>query len=376
MSERITIRGGVDLHVHLREPGTNSAENISSGTRAALLGGYALVCDMPNNPGHPTWTTRAMMEKHGIIAFDAYVPVATYAGSQPESDNVGELASMAKLAIGLKLYGAPTTGNERDYEARDFAEIVETWHKATPDKPVMLHAGKDNLEDFIALVAGEHGHPLHVCHVHDPHEIDLVEQAKEQGLAVTCGVCPHHLFKTSHDVLSEGWPARMQPPLAHQADAEKLLWLLAGGKIDAVETDHAPHTFESKMDAEEKNPEGIHDPHHQTCFGVPGIEFAMPLLFYQVKCGRLSLERLVEVCAIKPAEIIGIKNSSEVTWDMTQYRVGHDHPYGVSGSGWTPYMDKMVIGKVESAKVLGKTLVGNGRINQHVSVVGARGMTL
>jgi dihydroorotase len=110
-ADSITIPGAVDLHVHLREPSTIEAENIKSGTRAGLLGGQVLICDMPNNPGSPTWTMDRLMDKQKRIERSAYIPVATYAGSQPESNNLDELAAMATKSIGLKLYGAPTTGN-------------------------------------------------------------------------------------------------------------------------------------------------------------------------------------------------------------------------------------------------------------------------
>lgn len=371
MSDTITIPGALDLHVHLREPGNNKAETIRSGTRAALRGGYVLVCDMPNNPGNPTWSAAKLDEKHKIIKESAAIPVATYAGAQPESDNLSELPAMAAGSIGLKLYGAPTTGNDRDYAAADFADIVKTWHRAAPKKPIMLHAGVSNLSDMINLVAKKYSHSLHICHVNDPGDVVIVARAKKQGLPVTCGVTPHHLFKTSHDQLSEGWFARMQPPLAEQAAATELLKLLADGSIDIVETDHAPHSLDAKWAAEAENPEGIHDPDYRTCFGVPGIEFALPLLFYQAKCGRLSMERIIDATSTKPAEIIGVAlaGNTKVTWDMRPYRIGHEHAGGRSGSGWTPFLDKLAVGRVIKVTLSGRTIYHTGTIKKAGRVV-------
>ncbi|HET9850801.1 MAG TPA: dihydroorotase family protein [Candidatus Saccharimonadales bacterium] len=354
MTEILEIPGAVDIHVHLRQPGDNKAETIASGTRAALLGGFTAICDMPNNPGRPTWSAHRLIEKQRLIRKSAYVPVGLYAGAQPESNNLDQLPAMAKPAIGLKLYSAPTTGSDKDYTAKDFTKIVSAWHESAPAKPIMLHAGQTNLPGLIELIAGKFGHHLHVCHVNASREVELVEKAKADGLPVTCGVCPHHLFKTSHDPLSEGWFARMKPPLARQEEAEKLFELLVNGAIDIVETDHAPHSAGAKWTAE--NAGG-------SCWGVPGIEFALPLLLYQMVKGRISRERLIEITSTKPAKIIGLKlsGSTKVTWQMEIHRIG-DEKTRLSGSGWTPYLGKLAAGKVKKVVIGKQVLVADGKI--------------
>lgn len=356
MSETLTLPGFVDVHTHLREPSTNNVETIANGTRTAMIGGFVLICDMPNNPGNPTWSEEKIDEKIAIANSDAYIPTYFYAGSQPESDNVGEIRGMAQKAIGLKLYGAPTTENERDYEAVDFAEIVREWHEAAPGKPILLHAGKDNLKDMVTLVADINGHPLHICHVNDPEEVKVVTEAKRAGLDVTCGVCPHHLFKTSHDVKSQGWLARMQPPLANQIDSEELWAMLVNGSIDLVETDYAPHSKDAKLQAEDENPHGIHDPHHRTCFGVPGIEHVSPMLLRQAALGQISLERLVEVMTDNPLKMLRMKRmpKTQVTWDMEAFDITEDDV--LSGAGWSPYVGAMGIGRVRRSVIKGRTV--------------------
>ena len=358
LPETLTTPVLIDPHVHLREPGSNHSENISSGTRAALLGGYALIGDMPNNPGHPTWTEERLLEKHILGANDSYIPVTFHSGSQPESDNIGELEAMSKLSLWLKLYGAPTTGNHNDYEAADFLDIVREWHRVAPDKPIGLHAGRDNLEDMIGLVAQDFGHQLHIHHVSSSKEIQAVKRARERGLDVSCGVCPHHLLKTAHDVWTEGWFARMQPPLASQTEAEKLMYHLAQGDIDIVETDHAPHSIDSKLKAETDNPFGIHDSEHTTCFGVPGIEFAAPLMFYQARRGRISMERVVVAMSYRPAALLGVRlrPDSFANWQMVEYRIGEDDR-SESLAGWTPYLGKLALGYVTELHTSGRTLI-------------------
>ncbi|OGL35285.1 hypothetical protein A3F65_01450 [Candidatus Saccharibacteria bacterium RIFCSPHIGHO2_12_FULL_47_16b] len=371
----ITIPAAVDLHVHFREPSTNKAETIDSGSKAAALGGYGLVCDMPNNPGNPTWTMEKLTAKQAIIKKSSYIPIATYTGSQPESDNLAELPKMAAKSIGLKLYGAATTGNFVDYDPAAFDKIVAAWHKAASAKPIMLHSGKDNLAEFISLITGRHSHPLHICHVNSAADVKLVEQARETGAKISCGVCPHHIFKSESDVRTQGWFARMQPPLVDEDSAAELFKLFATGEIDVLETDHAPHLTVDKWAAELENPDAIHDPNHRTCFGVPGIEFALPLLFYQMSRGRINLDRIIDATSKKPAKIIGVKLSptTKVTWRLEKYRVGDKYPKGLSGSGWTPYMNNLAVGIVEKSVVGGKTLIENGKLIARLSQVANSG---
>lgn len=367
----ITIPAAVDMHVHLREPSLIKAENFKSGTKAALLGGYGLVCDMPNNPGNPTWSLQQLKEKQRRINSSAYIPVATYAGSQPESNNLAELEMMAPQAIGLKLYGSATTGNDTDYNSTDFSSIVAKWHEVAPNKPIVLHSGKDNFDQFVKLIAKKNGHHLHLAHVNSVKDVKAVMKAKARGLPVTCGVCPHHLFMSSHDTLIRGWFARMMPPLAHQDEAEELFKLLAGGSIDILETDHAPHLLSAKWEAEAQNPDGSHHAKNRTCFGVPGIEFALPLLFYQMKRRKISLKRIVDITSKNPAKIIGVKLSprTKVTWQLDDYRIDNEKAQVISGAKWTPYLGMLASGKVQEVVIGGKVLIKKGKLISQLSMV-------
>jgi dihydroorotase len=370
MAEVFTHPGAIGIHEHYREPShLNHSETFNSGTRAAALGGFVASGDMPNTPGHETWTTERILEKQTIITDSAIHPVMTHAGSQPESDNVGELEGLSANSLLLKLYAAATTGTHRDYETAEFKDIIDEWHRVAPQQPIGLHAGKENLKDFIHKIACDLKHPLIIHHVNSPEQVALVQEARRNDLPVWAAVCMHHIVKTSHDVLSEGWFARMQPPLASQADAGQLLHLLARGDIQIVETDHAPHDIKVKQRAEQENPEGIHDADHTTCFGVPGIEFALPLLFYQQKIGRISMERIIDATATQPAQVMGLKHDSRtrVEWDMIEYRLDEDEAYVRSGSKWTPYLGKLMVGRVREMHIGGTQIIDN------TNVVGRRG---
>ncbi len=366
VGEYFVTPGAIDLHTHLREPSTNTSETIESGTRAALLGGFVLLADMPNNPGMPVWDLERMMTKHEIAEQSAWIPTAFYAGAQPESDNVGQLARMAPHAVGLKLYGDPTTGNNNTYEAEEFEDIVHEWSRVAPDKPIMFHAGEDNLEDMIQLVAGRYQHSLHVCHVNHPDQVELVQEAKDQDMDVTCGVCPHHVLMDSQYEKTHGTFGQMKPPLARQTEVEELMQLLENGLIDVIETDFAPHSVEAKYKAEHEGGE---------CNGVPGIEHVMPVLLYQVHKGHLSYDRLLDATHYRPAEILGIRlENTKVTWNIADgaYRIGEDDVE--SKCGWTPYLGMLALGKLEEVTIGGHAVMRqNLLINKHPEVVEKHG---
>lgn len=359
--------GAIDLHVHLREPGNNTAETIESGTRAALLGGFVMVADMPNNPGARVHSLEPLVTKHAIAEDTAWIPTGFYAGAQPESYEPGNLTAMAPHAIGLKLYGDPTTGNDKTYEASEFREIVEEWHAAAPDKPIMFHAGRGNLEDMLGLVTQDNDHPMHICHVNDVHQIRLANEAKARGGQVTTGVTPHHLLKTSHDRLTQGVFAEMMPELVHQTETERLMELLSSGQIDVIETDFAPHSLGDKYEAEHSGGK---------CFGVPGIEHVLPLMFYQMRKGRISEQRLLDATFVRPANILGVRTdaTTEVWWndDDGAYRIGEDDVR--AQCGWTPYMGMLAIGKVDYVRIGDRMVVTDGRpFKKHPEVIEQRG---
>ncbi|MCA9342653.1 dihydroorotase family protein [Candidatus Saccharibacteria bacterium] len=361
--------GAVDLHDHFRAPSEhNNAEDFQSGTQAAAIGGYVIANDMPNTPKHETWTAERVEEKYEIIERDSYIPTGVIGGMQPEADNLTEIPKMVPLVTAFKQYYTKTQDNDIELGPEDFREGTEQIHVTDPTKLVMAHAGED-IEGIIGMVAVDTKQPLHFCHVNSPETVRRIQSMERQyGLTVTKGVTPHHLFKSSFDTRTEGWFARMQPPLTEQGDAEELFDMLVNGDIDIVETDHAPHSLNAKQKVESENPTCEED--GASCFGVTNIEFALPMLFYQAKLGRISMERLVEVTSTAPARIIGVNLSdrTSVDWDLShEYRIGDEGV--VSGSRWTPFQGKLAVGKVIGMKVGEKTVINQGLLADRNSSV-------
>lgn len=358
-AEMLRVPGFVDIHTHCREPSTNKSETFHHATRVAVKNGFVFLGDMPNNPGHETWWLERVLEKHGIIMSDAYIPVGTWGGSQPTErcDNIGELAKMAPYCIGLKSYATKTTENDIEYSAEDFRERHTEWRRVTP-KPIGLHAGADNLVEFIDL-AEELDYHLHVCHVNSPLDVEMIYQAKKRGQKITCGVCPHYLLKDSHDVLTEGWWARMKPPLATQVDAEKLMFQFNERKIDILETDHAPYPEAAKWKAQANNPDGEEE--LDTCYGVPSLEVANQLILRQVVLGNIALNTYVEATSTLPAQIIGaeVSKRTSVTWKMVEKRIT-DRNLSVRAET-LPFLGMLGVGEVDRVVINGKLVMRSGQ---------------
>jgi len=189
---------------------------------------------------------------------------------------------------------------------------------------------------------------VHVCHVSRKAEIELVKQAKERGAKVTCEVTPHHLFLTEDDAKALGGYGQVKPPLGREEDRETLWANLA--VIDAVASDHAPHTKEEK---EGKTPPP----------GVPGLETTLPLLLDAMVRGQLSWEQLVRLTHDGPARVTGIQPPEEA-----YVEVETEASYALRGAelhtkcGWTPFEGMTVRGRVQRVYLRGTTVYEDGEV--------------
>jgi carbamoyl-phosphate synthase/aspartate carbamoyltransferase/dihydroorotase len=205
----------------------------------------------------------------------------------------------------------------------------------------MAHVEGERLEKAIAL-AKEYKKRLHVCHVSQQREIELIKSLKEQNMPITCEVTAHHLFLTDNDVDHLGPYGLMRPPLGTEKD-RKALWDNLD-VIDILASDHAPHTKEEKKSA--------HPP-----FGVPGIETSLPLMLTAVAEGKLSLEKLVDMTSKRPKEIFGIKDDPD-TYTEVDLKESYiiDSSKLQSKSAWTPFDGVRVKGKIEKVVLRGKVI--------------------
>jgi len=335
-----TLPGLVDVHVHLRVPGGEHKETVATGTAAALAGGVTALLAMPN-------TSPPITDGPGLMAArDAHAgalcDVGIYLGAT--DDNAADAASAADASCGLKIYVNETFGPLRVEALPTLAAHFAAWPKG---KPIVLHAEEVAVATAIGLGA-TYGQHVHIAHVSRAQEIRLIADAKQAGLAVTCEVCPHHLFLCDEELPRLGALGLMRPPLARPADREALWAHL--DIVDCIATDHAPHSREEK--AGETPPPG-----------VPGLETTLPLMLTAVAENRLTLDRLVELCSTAPARLFGIQTPAESSvevelgpaWQLPE-RGWQTKP------DWSPFAGSTVRGRVLRTTLRGQTVFDDGRV--------------
>ena len=335
MASTITIPAPLDPHVHLRGLEWAHKGTFASETAAALAGGYWAVLDMPNTPP-ATVDLPALETKLAAIGREAVCDWGLYFGAS-QADNTAAYSAAAGRVCGLKIYNNATTG---DLLIEDQAQRA-VHYRAWPGRIIAVHAEGQTVADILALVRAT-GQRTHFCHISAAEEIALLRAAKAEGLPVTVGVTPHHLFLTEDDVAALGSLGRMKPELKAKADQAALWDAIAEGVVDVVESDHAPHTLAEKAATPAPS-------------GVPGLETTLPLLFTAAREGRLSLERIVELAAERPRAIFGLAAPPD-----TYTVVDLDASYVIERGnlhtlcGWSPFEGMRVWGKVREVWIRGR----------------------
>ncbi|HEX9989365.1 MAG TPA: amidohydrolase family protein [Chloroflexia bacterium] len=338
----VRLPGLIDPHVHLRDPGATHKEDFTSGTRAALAGGFTMLVDMPNNPGDPTVSPLALARKILAGSGKLLCDVGLYYGAA--IGNAAGYEEVAPHVCGLKLYLDHTTGDLKVEELEAIRDIMLAWPQ---DKPLLVHAEDRTLAMVLGLLPLVR-RGIHFCHVSERVEIELIRDAKERGLAVTCEVAPHHLYFTEEDLPRLGGYGVMKPPLRRAADVDALWANL--DVVDVIATDHAPHTREEKQS-------------DSPPFGVPGLETALPSMLTAVHAGRLTLDRMVEMMQAAPARIFYLPPQPD-----THVEIDTGRRWRVSGEtqetkcGWTPFEGMEMVGAVSSVVLRGKEVVRDGRV--------------
>jgi dihydroorotase len=339
MTKTITLPGLIDPHVHLRDPGQTHKEDFFTGTSAALAGGYTTVLDMPNN-AEPITTLERLEAKIASARAQVVSDIGFNFGTL--GDNFDEFAKVIDKVSGLKIYLNVTTGNfiiDKD----KLATIYEAWPGG---KPILLHA-EDDVSDLVFATLRKVPKATHICHVSSRAELEFVLRAKDEGLPITCGITPHHLFLTAEDGEKLGPYGRMKPTLKSQKDID-FIWQHLDG-VDIIESDHAPHTREEK---DSDTPP----------FGVPGLETTLPLMLTAQQEGKLSHDKLVSLLHGRPAEIFGIKTDETTKVEVVLEDSEITNEGLKTKCGWTPFAGRRVAGYVQSVTLHGKLVYENGKV--------------
>ena len=319
----ITILPGFcDVHVHFREPGFSYKETMATGSRAAARGGVTAVCTMPNLNPVPDSPETLKMQKD-IIGKDAVISVypmsAITKGEQGESlvpfeemdaiafsdDGRGvQSESMMRAAMEcVKKTGKILAAHCEDNSLLESGYIHKGEYASAHG-----HRGISSESEYGPIardlrLAKETGCKYHVCHISTKESVDLIREAKREGVDVTCETAPHYLIYDDGDLVEDG-RFKMNPPLRGKKDRAALIAGLLDGTIDMIATDHAPHSAEEKAKGLEKS-----------AFGVVGIETAFAAMYTNfVMSGLMDMEKLIEIMCINPRKRFGIPFKNEFSF--------------------------------------------------------------
>ena len=382
----ITLPGLIDPHVHLRNQQLAYKEDFFSGTAAAAAGGVTLTIDMPNNKP-VTMDPISLRERMKLAERRAVVNVAFYSAFPQKLEEIPSIVKEG--AVAFKLYMSEKIGG---LNVDDDKLLLQAFNKvAKMGVPVAVHAedrrilenmrrkmeeaGRKDVEAYaearppeaearaisrITQLAKKSGVQVHFCHVSSAIGLNVFLTAKKAGLSVTCEVTPHHLLLSSEHLKRYRTLALTNPPLRTRKDVTALWSALKQGSIDALASDHAPHTIE------EKEVESVWDAKP----GIPGLETTLPLLLTQMSEGRLTMADLVRLTSEKPAEIFNLRNRGgleEGNWadivlvDINRkYKIDSSKFY--SKAKYSPFDGWKVKGKPIKTFVNGQLVMDEGEV--------------
>ncbi len=378
----IALPGLIDAHVHLRDLELSYKEDFFTGTCAAAAGGFTTVLDMPNTKP-PTNTPERLRDKIKRARDQIMVNVGFYAAFPSEYSQFSEMVQNGVIAFKVYLYHPVT---ELDIyqddvllaafkQAKELNRIVavhaEEGNVIQRMEEGFLESGKTSLDHYlkahsvdrevnavkgVSKLAKQVGLQLHISHVSAAQSLALLKGFKSY---VTCEATPHHLLLTTSDLHAQGGKALTNPPLRSRFDASRLWRALNDGAIDILVSDHAPHSLE------EKKGENV----WKISPGIPGLETTLPLMLDQVNRGRMTWNRLIQMLAIKPAEIFRLNRGSiQVGGVADLVIVDMDREYKIDSSKfhskakYSPFDGWKVKGKPIMTFVKGQLVMEEGEI--------------
>jgi len=330
-AEGLTLFPGlIDPHVHFRTPGYEYKEDWHTAARAAIYGGYTTVFDMPNTLP-PTITANLLAEKKALIDSQLQqidIPLRYHLFFGADKNHLNQLAQVKNDCIGIKVFMGCSTGNlvidddesldavfkiaaennmlvavhaedeERMYQRKQAFKDSKHYqdHSQIRDEEVARLA----VEKALALTR-KYGTRLYILHLSTMRELNLVKQAKEQGLPVYAEITPHHLFLNDQAYAQLQGRAVVNPPLRAPEHNAQLLQGIQSGIIDTIGSDHAPHTIAEKA-----------KPYGECPSGMPGIETTLPLLLTAYHQGLLNLDQILNLTSKRVQEIFKLPATTDV----------------------------------------------------------------
>ena len=367
--------GFLDIHVHLREPGIEHAETIETGAKAAAAGGFTSVCCMPNTipvNDSPTVTSFIVERARHTAIVNVFPIGAITKGSKGEQ--LAEIGAMKKAGIvaisddGLPVMNSRVMRRAMEYAASFDLTVIDHCEDLNLSMGGDIHEGAQSVrlglrgipgcsEDVMVardiILSEVTGGAVHIAHISTRNAIEMVRHARRLGIRVTSEVTPHHFALTDSDIAGYDGNYKMKPPLRGHIDKQAVLEGIIDGVIDAIATDHAPHTGNMKMQELERCP-----------FGVTGLETAIALTLEElVYPGKISLKHMVELFTTGPARVIGLDRGRLFVGgpgDVTLFSTSREWVFDVnesqSKSKNSPFHGRRFRGGPVATIVAGKTV--------------------
>jgi len=378
-TDKVVLPGIIDTQVHFREPGSTDAEDLESGSRAAVLGGVTSLFEMPNtNP--PTSNLVEFDKKLQAAKNRMHSNYAFYFGATP--DNTDQLAKLKDVegCCGVKLFAGSSTGNLLVDKEADIEKVI-----SSSDRIVSIHSEDEDIiklrKKFIKK-GDVHSHPewrnvecamsstrrvvkiaerynkkIHVLHITTKEEVDFLAMHKKN---VTFETTPQHLTLYAPDCYDKlGTYAQMNPPLRTKEHYDRLWVAIKNNVVDVLGSDHAPHLKENK-DKEYPN----------TPSGMPGVQTIFPVMLNHVNEGKLTLQQLINLMCENPCRIFGIKNKgfikegydADLTIADMNKEVIIKNEMIASKCGWTPFNNYKIKGFPIGTIVNGNLVMSDGKV--------------
>ena len=317
----LVLPGCIDTQVHFREPGSTDAEDLNSGSKAAIVGGITGVFEMPNtNP--PTANKKEFQNKLNLAKNRMYCNYAFYFGATPSNHH--DLAELNDLegCCGVKLFAGSSTGNLLVDKEEDIEKVFKHTSKIVSvhsEDEEILNKRKKLIEKGnvashtlwrkeecaisstrkIVKIAKRLNKKTHILHVTTKEEVDFLSQNKGN---VTFEITPQHLTLFAPDCYKKlGTFAQMNPPIREKFHFDRLWYAIRNNYNDTIGSDHAPHLKSNKEKEYPNSPSGM-----------PGVQTLLPVMLNHVNEGKLKIEQLVNFLCENPAKIFGIQNKGYI----------------------------------------------------------------
>lgn len=372
----VVCPGLVDMHVHLRDPGLTYKEDIFTGTAAAAHGGVTSVACMANtdpvvdNPEQIRYVKDKAAQANGVHVYPIAAVSLGMRGEEPSdadalkkagaialSDdgcNVDNANLMRDVMIHAKRLELPVLCHCEDTTMVEGRAVNEgsvsrqLWLEGRPAIAEEIMVMRD------AMLAEETGAHVHICHVSTAKSVDIIRRMKKRGVAITCETCPQYFTLTEDEILTQGSMARVNPPLRTAKDIKGIITGLKDGTIDAIATDHAPHSAEEKARPLTRAPSGM-----------VGLETSLAITLTELyHTGKMKLPEIIKRMTYTPASILHLSSKGRLSLgsdaDITIFDPEEvwtiDPEQFASKARNTPFAGREVKGKVKYTIVGGNVI--------------------